>query len=138
MLKSDQIRHLREVSLFDNCSRRDLRDLASCTRVEQVEAGHTLLTEGSPSPNMYLLVTGTAAVRRKGRRVATLGPGDAIGELGVILNQPRNATVTAETPLEVLVLDRTSLQRALDDIPGLGWKLLQSVADRLNTSSRAL
>ena len=135
MIQSDRIRCLRDVPLFENCSKRDIRTLASQTRIEQIEAGHTLLAEGSPSPNLYLLVTGTLSVHRNGRQVASLEPGDPVGELGFILGQPRNATIRAETPAELLVLDQTSLRRALDDVPGLGWKLLKSVAERLNSSA---
>lgn len=134
VIQSDRIRCLQGVPLFENCSKRDLRKLASGTRFEQIEAGHILLAEGSPSSDLYLLIAGTVSVRRNGRRIATLGPGDAVGELGVILDQARNATVKAETPVEMLVLDRPALRRALDDVPGLGWKLLKSVAERLSRS----
>ncbi|MGH1493618.1 MAG: cyclic nucleotide-binding domain-containing protein [Acidimicrobiales bacterium] len=125
------------MTLFENCSKKDLRNLASRTRFEQVEAGHTLLAEGSPSSNLYLLLAGTVSVRRNGRRIASLGAGDAVGELGVILGEARNATVKAETPVEMLVLDRPALRRAFDEVPGLGWKLLTSVAERLSSSSTA-
>lgn len=135
MTQSDRIRCLQGVTLFEHCSKRDLRELAARTRFEQVEAGHTLLTEGAPSPNLYILMAGTVSVSRNGHRIATLGAGDAVGELGVILGHTRNATVHAETPVELLVLDRSALRRALDDVPGLSWKLLTSVAGRLSGSA---
>lgn len=131
-MKSQQrIAELRTVSLFERCSKRELSRLASRTRSEQVDAGHVLFTEGSRATNLYIIVAGSASVERDGRRVATLGPGDIVGELGVILGTERNATVAAETPIEWLVLDRASLREAIDDVPGLGWTLLQAVAMRL-------
>jgi CRP/FNR family transcriptional regulator, cyclic AMP receptor protein len=132
MSRQQQVAQLQRVALFERCSKRDLSRLAAKVRFEQVDAGHVLLTAGSPSRNLYLIVAGTAAVERDGRRVATLGPGDVVGELGVILDRPRNATVSAETPIEWLVLDRAALRSAIDEIPGLGWKLLESVASRLD------
>lgn len=135
MNQGDRIRSLQQVALFERCSKKDLRDLAARTHFEQVEAGHTLLDEGAPSPNLYILIAGTVSVRRNQRRIATLGAGDTVGELGVILGHARNATVRAETPVEFLVLDRSALRSALDDVPGLSWKLLTSVAERLSGST---
>jgi CRP/FNR family cyclic AMP-dependent transcriptional regulator len=137
MSRQQQIAQLQRVPLFERCSKRDLSRLVAKTRFEQVDAGHVLFTAGSPSRNLYLLVAGSATVERDGRRVATLGPGDVVGELGVILDRPRNATVAAETPIEWLVLDRAALRAAIDEIPGLGWKLLQAVASRFDDASES-
>ena len=70
-------------------------------------------------------------VRRNGRKIAERGPGDIVGELGLLLPRDHIATVTATTPLEVLVLPQRALREAVDEVPGLGWKLLQTVADRM-------
>ncbi len=134
MLKRERVSHLQQIPLFRGCSRRQLNDLASAVRVEQVDAGHVMLTQGAPSANVYLIVAGSVVVRRDRRKIATLAPGDSFGELGVLLGESRNASVEASTPVEMLVLDRTSLRRAIDKVPGLGWELLQSVASRLSES----
>jgi CRP-like cAMP-binding protein len=94
-----------------------------------------LFVEGAPSSNLYVILTGSAVVRRNGRRIARVGPGDVVGELSVILGGPRTATVEADTPIEWLVLDRTSLREAIDEVPGLGWNVLQSVAARLDQAN---
>ncbi len=122
---------LLNVPLFASCSKRDVTSLAKASRVEQIDAGHVVISEGSPSPNLYLILAGTAEVTRGGLKVGVIERGEALGELGVILSEPRSATVTAKTSLELLVLDQDSLQKALDTVPGLGWKLLQTVATRL-------
>ncbi len=122
---------LLNVPLFASCSKRDVTSLAKASRVEQIDAGHVVISEGSPSPNLYLILAGTAEVTRGGLTVGVIERGEALGELGVILSEPRSATVTAKTSLELLVLDQDSLQKALDTVPGLGWKLLQTVATRL-------
>jgi CRP/FNR family transcriptional regulator, cyclic AMP receptor protein len=95
-----------------------------------------LFVEGAPSSNLYVILTGSAVVLKNGRRIASVGPGDVVGELSVILGGPRTATVKAETPIEWLVLDQASLREAIDEMPGLGWNVLQSVAARLDQSNQ--
>jgi CRP-like cAMP-binding protein len=136
MSQRQRVAQLSQVPLFSQCTKRDLTRLLARVRAENVDAGHTLFVEGAPSSNLYVILAGTAVVRKKGRRVAKLGPGDVVGELSVILGSTRNATVVAETPLEWLVLDQASLRTAIDELPGLGWSLLQSVAARLDSGDR--
>ena len=136
MQQRQRVAQLSKVPLFANCSKRELARLLSRVRTESVEAGQTLFVEGAPSTNLYLIVTGSAVVRKNGRRVARIGPGEVVGELSVILGTPRTATVEAETPIEWLVLDRASLRKAFDEVPGLGWNVLQSVAARLEQANK--
>lgn len=136
MQQRQRVAQLSEVPLFANCSKRELSRLLSRVRTESVDAGHTLFVEGAPSSNLYVILSGSAVVRRNGRRIARVGPGDVVGELSVILGGPRTATVEADTPIEWLVLDRESLREAIDEVPGLGWNVLQSVAARLDQASK--
>jgi CRP-like cAMP-binding protein len=136
MQQRQRVAQLSNVPLFANCSKRELSRLLSMARTETVDAGHTLFVEGAPSSNLYVILTGTAVVTRNGRRIGRAGPGDVVGELGVILGGPRTATVQAETPIEWLVLDQASLRAAIVEVPGLGWHLLQSVAARLDQASK--
>jgi CRP/FNR family cyclic AMP-dependent transcriptional regulator len=131
-----RVAQLSKVPLFANCSKRELGRLLSRTRTEMVEAGHTLFIEGAPAGNLYVILSGSAVVRKNGRRIARLGPGDVVGELSVILGTPRSATVQADTPIEWLVLDRASLRQAINDVPGLGWNVLTSVAARLDEANK--
>jgi CRP/FNR family transcriptional regulator, cyclic AMP receptor protein len=136
MQQRQRVAQLSKVPLFANCSKRELGRLVSRARTESVEAGHTLFVEGAPSSNLYVLLTGSAVVKKNGRRIGRVGPGDVVGALGVILGGPRSATVQAETPIEWLVLDQASLRAAIDDVPGLGWHLLHSVAARLDQAGK--
>lgn len=128
-LRVDQ---LRAVPLFAHCSRRELSRLALRTRVETVDAGHRLLSEGAPSPNLYVMLAGEASVTQDGKEINRLGPGDIVGEIGVILDRERSATVTAETPIDWMVLDRAGLQAAVDDIPGPAWAVSTALWSRLD------
>jgi CRP/FNR family transcriptional regulator, cyclic AMP receptor protein len=132
MNQRERVASLSRVSLFDRCSKRDLSRLAASTRIESVDAGHTLFREGSMATNLYIVLAGSVSVKRGGRVVTRVGPGEVIGELAVILGGTRTATVVAETPMDWLVMDQRSLRQAIDTVPGLGWKLLCSVASRLS------
>lgn len=138
MQQRERVAQLSKVPLFANCSKRELARLLSRVRTESVEAGHTLFVEGAPSSNLYVIVAGSAIVRKNGRRIARLGPGDVVGELSVILGGPQTATVEADTPIDWLVLNRASLRKAIDEVPGLGWSLLQAVAARLDQANKRL
>ncbi len=78
-----------------------------------------------------MIVKGTATVTRGGEKIATIGPGDVVGELALLQHRPRNATVTSETELDMLVIDSGAMDALLDDIPGLAKRLLKVVAARL-------
>ena len=73
---------------------------------------------------------------RHGRKVATLGPGDAFGELALLDKAPRNATVTAQTPMEVVVLGQREFGGLIDEVPGFARKLLAGMARRLRELGR--
>ena len=132
MNQDERVRLLGQHALFRGCSKRQLRSLAKLTRVVQVEPGEALVTAGAPSTDAYLITAGSAEVKARSGRGATLGPGDVVGELGLLLDRPRNATVRARTPLEVLALSRSDLKAAVEASPELGWSLLQTVAERLD------
>jgi CRP-like cAMP-binding protein len=123
---------LARVPLFERCSKRELRRLARESHVEQIGPGELLVRDGAPSRQLYVILGGRAHIARRGETVDHVGVGDIVGELGLLTDAPRNADVVADTPLEVLSLDRAGLQRALDEVPGLGWKLLTTVAERLH------
>jgi CRP-like cAMP-binding protein len=134
-----EVAHLAELPLFARCSKRDLRHLARSTRLELLEPDQVLFEEGRRSREAYIVVAGSVVVRRKGRKIAELGQGEFVGELGLLLHRDHRATATAATSTEVLVLPQVALREAVDEIPGLGWKLLQTFADRVasNVAGRA-
>jgi CRP-like cAMP-binding protein len=127
---------LANTSLFSLCSARELRLIAKVAKTRQVPSGKTLLVEGEVGEEMLAFLTGSATVHRGGRKIATLSPGDVVGELGVLVRAPRNATVTTTSDSEVAVLDRRALNRLLLDAPGFARKLLEALADRVRELDR--
>ena len=123
--------HLQRVALFDGCSRRDLQRVAQRSEDRHVPAGTTIVTEGDNGNEFFVIIEGNATVSRAGRKVTTLGPGAGFGELALLENAPRNATVVADTDMELVVVDDREFAGLLDEVPGFARKLLRSTARRL-------
>jgi CRP/FNR family transcriptional regulator, cyclic AMP receptor protein len=123
--------HLAQVPLFSALSRKELALVAKRAEDVKVDAGRILVSEGSTGSEFFVIVDGEAAVSRKGRKLATLSPGDAFGELALLDKAPRNATVTAISPMEVVVLGQREFGGLIDEVPGFARKLLAGMARRL-------
>jgi CRP-like cAMP-binding protein len=98
--------------------------------------GMTLVREGDVGNDAYVILEGEAAVSRNGRRIGDLGPGDAFGELALLSNGTRIATVRATSDMQLLVFDRDALERAVLDSPTLAMRLLEQLAARLREADR--
>ncbi len=129
--KDGFVDHLAQLPLFSTCSKKDLRLVASKATPLDIPAGRTIIEEGTPGKEFFVIDSGTAVVKRNGRKVATLGPGSAFGELALLDGGPRTATVVADSDLSVLILTRPEFAGLLDEVPGLARKLLQGLAGRL-------
>ena len=123
--------HLAEVPLFSACSRKDLSLVARRGEDVHVGAGKVLVTEGAAGTQFFVIIEGTARVERHGRKVAELGPGGFFGDLALLDRAPRNATVVAQTPMELVVLGQREFSGLIDDVPGFARKLLAGLARRL-------
>jgi CRP/FNR family transcriptional regulator, cyclic AMP receptor protein len=127
---------LSKIWLFAACSARDLRKVRQSLDEISAEAGEVLCEEGTTGHEFFLIVQGTASVKRKGRKVATLGPGGFFGELALLDRQPRSATIVAETDMELLVLEQRHFLGLLDSMPSLARKMLGALASRLREADR--
>ena len=124
--------YLGHVPMFQACSQEELSALAYLASPRALDAGTPIVLEGDSSSEFYVLMMGTATVTRQGNDVASLEPGDYFGELALFDPAPRNATVTADVPVTLAVLDRQRFQSALDAIPALRDALLRGMARRLH------
>jgi CRP-like cAMP-binding protein len=123
-----------EVPLFSAASRKDLQKIARASDEVEVKAGRVLVDQGRPGHEFFLILEGTASVRRNNRKVAELGEGMYFGELSLLDRGPRTATVVADTDMKVLVLGQREFLGVLDDVPGLAYKILRIMASRLRES----
>ena len=129
--KDAKIQLLRTVPLLERCSARELGRIASVADELSFTAGRTLTTEGKTGREFMILAEGLAEVRRKGRRVNILSAGDFFGEIALLADRPRTATVTTTTTARVLVLTARDFRRLLAEMPSISAKVLAALAERL-------
>ena len=132
--KDTKLDHLAQVRLFRACSNKELTIIGRASDEVRVPAGKVLCEEGSPGHEFYLVLEGEAAVSRKKKKVATVGPGQYFGEMALLDRGPRSATVTAATDMTLLVLGQREFSGVLDEVPGLAHKLLAAMAEKLRES----
>ena len=128
MARTNPLDHLAQVSLFSACSKKELQAVARASDEVDLAAGRALCEQGSIGREAFIILDGTAEVRRNGRKVATLGTGSTFGELALLDHGPRTATVTAVTDLKVLVIGAREFAGILDEVPPIAHKLLKSLA----------
>lgn len=136
MSKSRYLDHIRNVPMFAGCTKKQLDHIASLVTELRIPPGEEVMVEGSVAHEFIVIESGSAIVKRGGKKLATLGPGDVVGELALILRRPRNATVVADTELTILVVDSRSFDRLIDEVPGLARRLLTTVAERLADNAK--
>jgi CRP-like cAMP-binding protein len=130
--------HFERIPLFSEVSKKGLRAIVAAADEISVREGRDLVREGEHGRELYVIVDGTVRVTRKGRKVATMGPGDFFGELALISGAPRSATVTTETDATVMVLDPRRFDVVLDREPQVLRAVLATMADRLRASERSV
>lgn len=131
MAREEYLNHLASVPLFSGCTTKELREIAKATVELTLDEGKEFVTQGDVGREAFVIVEGTAEVVRGGEVIATLGPGDCVGELALLDHGPRTASVRAKTPLTVLVLGPREFSGLLDEVPALTHKILASLASRV-------
>lgn len=131
MARDSHLDHLASISLFSALSRKELQRVARASDEVTVKEGHELTRQGDVGREMFVLVEGSATVKRNGRKIGTVGPGNAVGELSLLDKGPRTATVTADSQCKVLVLGAREFAGVLDEVPGVAHKVLASLASRI-------
>ena len=130
--------HLRSVALFSACSDRELELVLRTTTEVRFPAGQVLTEEGKAGHEFIVVVEGTAKVDVGGRQVATLGPGDFFGEVALLDNGPRTATVTAETDMVADVMNQREFDSIITSAPDVAKSMLVGLARKLRAADVAL
>lgn len=136
--RAEILQVLRGIPLFSTLAKSDLRELARLCFDDVYESDEVILKQGEDAQLMVAIVTGRARVTHDGRTVATVGPGDVIGEMALIDGLRRSAAVIAETPVEGIVLHRTAFLKLLDSRPSIARKLLAAQTTRLREANKKL
>jgi CRP-like cAMP-binding protein len=129
--KNAKLELLKKVPLFSLCSKKELEEVALLADELDLPEGRNLATEGATGKEFVVIVEGGADVRRKGRKINTLGSGDFLGEIALIAGIPRTATVTTTEPSHVLVVTAQAFKQLLRDSPSIQLKVLEALAHRL-------
>ena len=129
--KDAKLELLRRAPLFAACSKRELGEISTLADELSLPAGTTLIEEGRRGHEFFVLVEGDVDVRAKGRKVKRLSNGAFFGEMALVSSKPRTATVTATSPVRVLVVHEQAFRRLLNDSPSIQLKVLQTLADRV-------
>lgn len=125
---------LEAIPLFAGCDRRELRAIGGLGDLITRDSGTILIEEGRSGGEAFVIVDGSVTVSRDGDVLATLGPGAVVGEVAVLDRGRRTATVTADTPIELLVFDPRGFKSLLREAPAVARRMLTETARRLRNS----
>ncbi|HEY7624794.1 MAG TPA: cyclic nucleotide-binding domain-containing protein [Candidatus Limnocylindria bacterium] len=131
-----RVARLRSVPLFASCTDKELGFIASRTDEVDIEQGRVLCEEGRSGGDFFVILEGKADVAASSGRNTTLGPGDFFGEIALIDNGPRTATVKAETSMRCLVLGHTQFRDVLHQNGDIAVKILRAVTQRLRAATQ--
>lgn len=134
--KKAMLEHLKNVPLFSTCSLKDLEKIAKASDEVTLPAGAVIVDQGQTGREAFVIVDGSATVRRNGKKVATLEAGAVVGELSLLDHGPRTATVVCDTETQLLVISQRNFIGVLDEVPALAHKLLASLAGRIRDFDR--
>ena len=135
MIKNAYHDHLRKVPLFANLDRQELDALGLLASELSFPPAQVLLRQGDRAYEMFIVLDGTLEVTRDDVYIADIGPGGFAGEMALLSDSPRNATVTTKTDVRLLHIDARSLQNLLESIPQIAVKMLPVVAGRVAANS---
>jgi CRP-like cAMP-binding protein len=131
--RDEKVRLISRIPLFGACSQAELARIAAITVQVDVPEDQVLIREGAPGDDFFVLVEGSADVLKgsRQRRVARLGAGDFAGEIALLTNAPRTATVRTTSPVTTLRATRKGFTALLETSPKIQRKVLEALADRL-------
>jgi CRP/FNR family cyclic AMP-dependent transcriptional regulator len=135
--KKAYVDQLKSVPLFAACTRKELELIARSGDEIKMTAGTVIVDQGQTGHEAFVIVDGTVAVKRRGRKIATLGPGAIVGELSLLDHGPRTARADCETDCTLFVISQRHFLAVLDEVPALAHKLLAALAGRIRDLDRA-
>ena len=133
--KDAKVELLRNIPLFAQCSKRDLGAIGGIADEIDLKEGKELTRQGRIGREFFVLVEGTADVIKNDRKVNSLKGGDFFGEVALVHNAPRTATVKASSPVRALVITERNFKRLLDEQPEIQRKVLTALAERVSPTT---
>jgi CRP/FNR family transcriptional regulator, cyclic AMP receptor protein len=127
---------IQQVPLFSTLDKREVQGLASSMKERTFNEGDTIATEGKSGIGFFIIDEGEAVVSVGGEERATLGHGDYFGEIALIDDGARTATITAKSPLKCYGITSWEFRPLVEQNAGLAWKMLQTLAARLREAEQ--
>ena len=132
-----KVQLLSKVPLFAECNARELSKIASLADEIEVDKGTVLTKEGLPGRECFVVADGKAKCTLRGKRLATYGSGDVFGEMSLLDNEPRAATITAESDMVLFVVDARSFWGLCEQAPNVTKKIMKAIGQRLRRVQKA-
>jgi CRP/FNR family transcriptional regulator, cyclic AMP receptor protein len=126
----DKLKRLGSIELFRHCTGKDLEAIAAIIEERTLEPGTALCDQGRVAQECFIVLDGTADVEIGGKWVAAIGPGETIGEMGLLDHLPRSATVTAKTVVHAYVIESGAFEQVLRN-SGVARALLELLSRRI-------
>jgi CRP-like cAMP-binding protein len=136
--RDTKVEALKRAPLLAGLSRKELTALAMMTEDVELDEGRVLCREGQRAEEFFMVMEGEVEVTRGGKKLRTLGSGGFFGEIALVEDLPRTATVTASTGIRFFVLTRRSFLRLLDQQPAVERKVMRALARRLASTTDQL
>lgn len=128
---SDYASALDNVPLFGQLGRKDRELVAGLMQRSAAQPGEELVRQGEPGNELLIIAEGTARVETDGRTVARLGAGEYFGEIALLDGEPRTASVIADSPMSLLVIQKPAFDHLVQSVPGLSQRLIVVLCARL-------
>lgn len=122
---------LAQVPLFSACTGQELDRIARLAKHVSASTGEVFMEEGQPGGAFYVIERGTASVSLRGKELARLANGDFFGEMALVDQGPRSATVKAESDMELWSIEPSDFDELLDDVPFVARQILKVLSNRL-------
>jgi CRP-like cAMP-binding protein len=132
--RNTKIDLLKRVPLFADCSKKELQEISLVTDEIDLPAGFQLTKEGASGQELVVIVDGAADVIRRGKKINAVAGGDFVGEIALVTEEPRTATVRTTEPTQAIVLTRRDFRALMKRVPSIQLKVLDAVASRLPTA----
>jgi CRP-like cAMP-binding protein len=130
--KNAKVELISRVPLFSDLSKKELGEVASIADEIDLPAGRKLVTQGELGREFFVIIEGSVKVAKNDRKVNELHAGDFFGEVALLTRAHRNATVTATSPVRVLVITDTAFRSLTRRMSSISPKLLAQLAQRVD------
>ncbi|HXV03584.1 MAG TPA: cyclic nucleotide-binding domain-containing protein [Gaiellaceae bacterium] len=135
-MASEAAQLLKQVPLFSDLDDRDREAIAGSMKHRTFSSGQQIAVEGESGVGFFVIEDGAATVTVHGDEVRRLGPGDYFGEIALIAQSPRTATVTADSELKTYAMTFWDFRPLVEETPGIAWKLLQGAVKQYDQSQQ--